>query len=925
MSFPLPPNEAERLRALHELRVLEAPEVTALDMLCGIARERFGTSVAFVSLLDRDTQVFKGRCGLDLDGTSRDIAFCTHTILEDEIFVVEDASGDPRFAENPLVTGAPFLRFYAGAPLILRSGIRVGALCVMDAAPRRFSRQDREALARMACLAVNHVREHGSLVRAKEHLETAERTQVQIARTEDLADVGIWDWDILSGRLQWSEGSYRLLGLKSGSIQPSLELFLSFVHSEDRPWVAERCQASVAAGQPFIAKYRARHADGRFRVFESRGDVIKDDVGRIVRLVGGVQDVSERESFVASLKANEDRWKMALEAGQMITFEVDPMTLQVIVSDHGHEITGRQRGSLDDFLALVIPQDRARVRAIIETALQDSTSYQTEFRFRNADGEVRWLSQAGRLIERPDGSRCLAGVCFDVTVRKELELAREQSEQRFRDFAEISSDWLWEIDETFRLRWCSGTDTPWYCPKEQAVGRTLWDIVGADASEPPWREHIEQLQALRPFRDLAYTMKSACGETRYIVASGRPFFALDGRLLGYRGTASDVSERKQLELQLQCATKMEAIGQLTGGIAHDFNNLLTIIVGNSELLRDEIAKSDHLELINLVLGAAGRGANLVQRLLSYARRQPLQPSATSVNAIIDNMAGLLRRTLGEDIELRTSFSNNLSSAFVDATLLEATILNLAVNARDAMPRGGALSISTAEVSVDTRSSELAPGRYIRVVVADSGIGMNADVLSRAFDPFFTTKAAGKGNGLGLSMAYGFARQSGGHLTIESEVGKGTVLRLLLPATDAAVQPRAQTADKGPLGTGERILVVEDEPDLRLFAVGQLRKLGYSVEEAAHGPAALRLLRNRDDFDLLFSDIVLPNGMDGLQLAQEAKAIHPKIGIVLTTGYSDKAQPSEDTPILPKPYRRQELAAAIRAGLQSRSEMKVASV
>ena len=382
--------------------------------------------------------------------------------------------------------------------------------------------------------------------------------------------------------------------------------------------------------------------------------------------------------------------------------------------------------------------------------------------------------------------------------------------------------------------------------------------------------------------------------------------------------ASNV-QRSRTEEQLAHSQRLDAVGQLTGGIAHDFNNLLTVVSGNLQLLEPELAdRPAELEILASAMRAVSRGAELTRKLLAVARRQRLNPQAVDPHRLLDELIPMLSRTLGEIIRVTIEAKPGLPHVFVDPGELDAALLNLALNARDAMPRGGTLTIGVRRQAVRSGdAADLAAGDYVVWSVRDTGLGMAPDVLARAFEPFFTTKDTGRGSGLGLSMVYGFAKQSGGHLTAESRLGYGTRMDLYLPAVQEprAAAPRAAPGSSS--GGGETILVVEDEAEVRRIAIAFLRSLGYQTLEAGDATRALALLDEHDDIALLFSDVILGSGMDGVELARAVRERRPQLPTLLTSGYEHPALPA-DSPepmrVLRKPYRREELAAAIRAAL-----------
>lgn len=403
-------------------------------------------------------------------------------------------------------------------------------------------------------------------------------------------------------------------------------------------------------------------------------------------------------------------------------------------------------------------------------------------------------------------------------------------------------------------------------------------------------------------------------------------FEMDGRIF-FTGIIHDLSARKATEMELRQAQKMEAMGQLTGGIAHDFNNLLTVIIGNLEMLEGKLTTPLQRELATEALDAADLGARLTTRLLAFARRSHLEPESINLNSFVLGLTDMLHRTLGETVYLSNALTPNLWPVRVDSSQVESAIVNLTVNARDAMPDGGRVVIETSNAVIDETMGRqfdgLQPGDYVRLTVSDSGEGMSDAVRERAFEPFFTTKEQGRGTGLGLSMIYGFAKQSGGLATIESGPEKGTVVSIFLPRH--RVEPvglAADDPDEPALpGAGQTILAVEDDERVRKLTVTRLTQLGYNVIAAGSGAEAIDLLAAGSTADLLFSDVVMPGGMSGFDLRSKVQALYPNMPVLLTSGYAEEMARSdhdrENQPkILRKPYRMADLADAIDAALKS---------
>jgi signal transduction histidine kinase/CheY-like chemotaxis protein len=381
------------------------------------------------------------------------------------------------------------------------------------------------------------------------------------------------------------------------------------------------------------------------------------------------------------------------------------------------------------------------------------------------------------------------------------------------------------------------------------------------------------------------------------------------------------------EAQVRQAQKMEAIGQLTGGVAHDFNNILTVITGTIEILGDAVKDRPHLaQIADLIGAAAARGADLTRHLLAFSRRQPLQPRSTDINALVVDAGRLLRRTLGEDIEIESMLAHDLSPALIDPSQLSTAILNLALNARDAMPDGGKLTLETKDAVLDENyaraNNEVRPGNYVLIAVSDTGHGIPSSLRDKVFEPFFTTKDAGKGSGLGLSMVYGFVKQSDGHINIYSEEGHGTTVKLYLP--QAATPPEASDAEtgiSGGEGGDEFILLVEDDPLVRQYVVTQIGRLGYHTLAAGNAAEALAVIDRGERIDLLFTDVMLPGGMNGRQLATEALKRRPELKVLYTSGYTENAlvhhgRLDPGVLLLPKPYLSSDLARMLRIALAS---------
>ena len=462
--------------------------------------------------------------------------------------------------------------------------------------------------------------------------------------------------------------------------------------------------------------------------------------------------------------------------------------------------------------------------------------------------------------------------------------------------------------------------------RDQLLGRTDADLLTAEHAAMSSQEDRDVIASGTQKLVLDRSVETAQGirtvETRKV-----PIPDGEGGFRYLLEIVRDTTEHKALENRLRQAQRMDAVGRLTGGIAHDFNNILAIVIGNLDLLGEQLpAGSDDAAMAEEALAAATHGAELVRRLLAFARKQHLEPVSIDLNERLPSTTALLRRVLGEDIKLRVHDAPGLWPALVDPTQVDDALVNLAINARDAMPGGGSLTVETGNVVLDqdyaAENVEVAPGDYVMLAISDTGTGMQADVIARAFEPFYTTKPEGKGTGLGLSQVYGWVKQSGGHIKIYSELGYGTTIKLYLPRASA---PRGK-AGKGPADGAEtprgdeRIFVVEDNPSVRSTVRRQLKELGYETIEAADGRTALAMAGDGAEFDLLLTDVVMPGGITGYELVERMAELRPDLRVLFTSGYTELAvgngRSAKAGPLLSKPYRKKDLGLAVRSVLDA---------
>jgi signal transduction histidine kinase len=530
-----------------------------------------------------------------------------------------------------------------------------------------------------------------------------------------------------------------------------------------------------------------------------------------------------------------------------------------------------------------------------------------------------------------------------VNERKSAEAALHDREARLQLALEMAGLGVWEYDI---VRGLERLDARAAAVTGGALPADVW-LASDGAEVAAWQQRIHPddrparhsgrralLETADDMLSGEYRARRADGGWTWIsvLSTAVERDPTSGQALRVVSVAQDITRRKQTELELRHAQRMEAIGQLTGGLAHDFNNLLGVIIGNVEFLADAVqANPEHAELASDILNSALHGAELTRRLLAFARRLPLQPRLIDLNEHLAGQAAMLQRMLGEGIQVSLILAPGLWLTRADPAQVTDALLNLALNARDAMPLGGRLTVETANAELDAdyaaRNEEVMQGEYVVLCVSDTGTGMPPDILARAIEPFFTTKGVGEGSGLGLSMIYGFAKQSGGHLRLYSEVGSGTTVRLYLPrAQGVPAAARADGLDRQLPGGSETILLVDDNAEMRGTAIRHLSGLGYCVRSVETGAAALALLRGGEAFDLLFTDIAMPGGLSGHQLAIAAQSLRPGLPVLFSSGFATPVRRDGDVgQIIEKPYRRLQLAEMVRGVLDAAALQRRARV
>ncbi|MDP6474240.1 MAG: PAS domain S-box protein [Alphaproteobacteria bacterium] len=579
----------------------------------------------------------------------------------------------------------------------------------------------------------------------------------------------------------------------------------------------------------------------------------------------------------------------------------------------------------DAFFAQVDEADRENIHAAVDRCLATGEPYELEFGITRPDGARRAVFTRAEIEYDAAGNPArLIGMMQDITERKLAEEALATSERLHRSILDNMIDTFYRTNREGRIIIASpSAESLLGHPVEDLLGKAMVDFYKNPADRELFLQRLDEMGGQLSGFEAELVRKD--GESVWVSTNARIWTGPSGEVMGVEGIARDIAENRKVAEQLRQAQKMEAVGQLTGGVAHDFNNILAIIMGNAELLGADIDGGD--PKLRSIFRASLRGAELTQRLLAFSRRQALQPRPFDLAALVAGLSDMLERTLGELIEIETAMEDGLWPCMSDPGQVENALLNLAINARDAMPGGGKLRIEGRNVRLDAgdvvENSDAEPGDYVELIVSDTGAGMSPEILEHAMEPFFTTKDVGEGSGLGLSMVYGFARQSGGQLMINSKVDRGTTVRLFLPrvaeVTDENNVTRGERADM-PRGQGEKILVLEDDDKVRAIAIEMLQDLGYRPVGVGDAAAAREALANEAGISLILSDVVLPGGVSGRQFAEEARHGAPGVKVIFMSGYPTGMADAngsirETETLLDKPFRKSKLAEALREALE----------
>ncbi|MEA2317514.1 MAG: hypothetical protein QOD44_1703, partial [Solirubrobacteraceae bacterium] len=752
-------------------------------------------------------------------------------------------------------------------------------------------------------------------VEAQERLEMNE---AKLAEAQQIARLGSWEWEIATDRVTWSDELYRIYGVRRDRFSGSYGSNLDRVHADDRARVARVIENAVAERRPWSLDYRIVRPDGEQRMIHARGEVVCDDQGRPAVVQGTCQDVTESRRVEDALRAAEQLFRRAFDDAPIGMALIDLEGRWLRLNRSICQMLGRTEQELRTtrLTELNHPEDRRLDRPLIKELLSGRRrSFAIEKRYVHADGHLIHALVHVSLMHG-DGERPLYFLCqlVDITERRRAEAERRAAQERMQAIVDNSPALVIvkDLEQRYLLvnrRW----EEVFGLAVEDVVGRTSGEVLG-DLS--PSEDHIDrEVIATGEVREAMATVdpsEDGQNDITFLVVKF-PLRDADGKTYAVCTIATDITDRRrsaeqraELEARLAQAQRLESVGQLAGGVAHDFNNLLSVILTCVGFAQRELP-SEHpvYDDIEEIGRAADRAAALTRQLLMFSRREVVSPQVVDAGALVRNLERLLARTLSERVALRIAIGPDIDPVLIDPAQLEQVLVNLAVNARDAMPQGGTLSIAVAAVDGG-----------VRITVADDGTGMPPEVRERAFEPFFTTKQAGDGTGLGLATVHGVVTDAGGTVQIDSDVGGGTVVTIFVPAAveGSVVADEPATAAERAQGSA-RVLVVEDQDPVRRQAVRILDAHGYSVRDA---PSADAALAEWEPVDVLVTDVVMP-GMSGQQLAEQARERTPGIRVVFMSGHTDDVLVREgarqrDLAFVQKPFTRDSLLHAVEEAL-----------
>ncbi len=745
-----------------------------------------------------------------------------------------------------------------------------------------------------------------------------------LAAASAVATIGTWSLDAQEDLFEGSDGAIEMFGFSSGHV-PSRQEVLELMSPQDAARVQNALENAWVTGLPFREEIQIRRPDGAVHWIVAMGEPIRREDDVVARLHGTVQDITPWKHAELSAADHGHRFAQLTDSLPIVVWTANAAGKIEYFNDALLHHTGADADGLlsDQGASVIYPPDLDTFVTAWHAAVDSGTTFDAEYRLKGPDGEFLWYHSTA-VPERDSTGGIVRwwGSSINIDANKRLSQEADDMAEEREVILETMTEGVYALDDEYRFVYVNSSAFSILDLKEtsaEVLGRVLWEVFPELAGGEFCQFLIDTKSSGAP----AFLSYHSVLANRWLEVSATP--TTQGITVFFR----DATEVRQLSEQLALSQRLESIGQLTGGIAHDFNNLLTVVLGGADALTaDESLSDESREMAALIGSAAERGAELTHRLLAFARRQPLEPQSVDISDRLHQLGPLLRRTLGEDIRIEMSTAD-AAQAEVDPGQFENALLNLAINSRDAMPHGGVLNIEVDNVTLDesyvTAHASVTPGTYVLVTVTDSGIGVDPEDMATLFDPFFTTKETSKGSGLGLAMVWGFVKQSGGHITVYSEKDYGTSFKMYLPAAVTAPLSSSPVSSQIPTGRASgTVLLAEDDDLVRVFATDRLRAKGYTVVAAASGPEALTALESMEHLDLLFTDVKMPGGMSGRELATAVLEKCPGTPVLYASGYTENVITHNDrldpgVQFLAKPYSTKQLIERIGYSLAKDEE------
>jgi PAS domain S-box-containing protein len=895
-------NRPDRLAVLRDAALLDTPPEEGFDRLTRMASRLLGTPVALISLISDERQFFKSAIGLPEPwASSREapisFSFCSQVVSSGEQLVVEDARRHPLLRHSTAIRELGWVS-YAGVPLVIRDGQTVGSFSVADRMPRLWSERDIALLKDLAASAVTEIELRRETARRRQAELGRRDSDEQFTSTFEQSGIGM---AVISAEGTWLRVNRALCDILGSSPDDLVGFPVeSRIHPDDIPAHREAMRLLLAGdSRTYAMEKRLLTGSGEAVWALVNVSLVPAVQGEPAHLIAGIQDITEQKRVETSLSASEERYRLIAQASREVVRDWDLLTDQVTWDESTGPLLDYQAADLgptaDWWYERLHPDDRELVVGSLNTAIaQGDTVWSEEYRYRRADGSFAEVQDRARIIYDETAAPVrIVSAMADLT-------GGRRSERRLNQVLDALPSGIWLLDKQGRIVLDNEASRRIWGPLRQSTLDQLegyggrWTATGEAVQAGTWGP-ARTLQSGEGSVDEEITIDSPSGESKAIINTTVPIRDASGQTVGAVSLSEDVtgkrareeSERQQQDEERQ-AERMEAVARLAGGIAHDFNNLLTGILSYCELILQELRPSDPIRNdIEQIQHAGQRAAGLTRQLLAFSRRQVLQPRVVSLNSLVTELEPMLGRLLGADVTLKTELDPLLGNVHVDPSQMEQVLINLVLNAREAMPRGGQVAIRTANVHLE-RGDGPQGGPYVAISVRDTGAGMDAATQARIFEPFFTTKHGSMGTGLGLASVHGIVEQSGGHIRVESSPGQGAEFTIYLPWY-AGSEPLTTAAGRPlPQGGSETLLLVEDEATVRDSVRRLLEWHGYRVLEAGNGTEALRIYEsNPGGIDLVLTDLVMPE-MGGHELVERLRASNPGLRVVFMSGYAEKS-------------------------------------